>query len=79
MVRQTRKSLWAVFGGSVVALLASIASGFYGDWGPCGPATIEGMLLMTVGILGILASGAFLIGKTLLELARHALPRRGNT
>jgi hypothetical protein len=37
------------------------------------------MLLMTVGILGILASGAFLIGKALLELARHALPRRGNT
>ena len=79
MVRQTRKSLWAVFGGSVVALLASIASGFYGGWGPCGPATIEGMLLMTVGILGILASGSFLIGKALLELARHALPRRGNT
>ena len=78
-MRQMRKSLWAVLGGSVVALLASIATGFYGGWGPCGPATIEGMLLMTVGILGILASGSLLMGRALLELARYVLPRRGNT
>jgi len=78
-MRQTRMSLRAVLGASVVALLASIVTGFYGGWGPCGPATIEGMLLMTVGILGILASGSLLMGRALLELARYVLPRRGNT
>ena len=53
-MRQTRRPLWVVLGLSVLALLTSIATGFYGGWGPCGPATIEGMILMTVGILGIL-------------------------
>jgi len=47
---------------------------FYGGWGPCGPATIEGMLLMSVGILGVLGGGSLLVGKTLLGLARDVLP-----
>ena len=59
-----------------MALLGAIGTGFYGGWGPCGPATVEGMLLMTVGILGILGSGASLIGKTLLGLAHHVFQRR---
>ena len=62
-----------------MALLASIGTGFYGGWGPCGPATIEGMLLMSVGILGILGSGSLLIGKMLLGLARDVLRRSANT
>ena len=76
---QTRKRLWVVLGLSALALLASIGTGFYGGWGPCGPATIEGMLLMSVGILGILGSGSLLIGKTLLGLARDVLRRSANT
>jgi hypothetical protein len=74
-----RKSLWAILGLSVVALIASIGAGFYGGWGPCGPATIEGMLLMTVGIIGILGSGSLLAAKALLGLARHVAQRRVDT
>jgi len=76
---QTRKRLRVALGLSALALLASIGTGFYGGWGPCGPATIEGMLLMSVGILGILGSGSLLIGKTLLGLARDVLRRSANT
>jgi hypothetical protein len=47
--------------------------------GPCRPATIEGMLLMSVGILGILGSGSLLIGKMLPGLARDVLRRSANT
>jgi hypothetical protein len=54
------KVRWLFLGVSVLALLASIGSGLYGGWGPCGPATLEGMILMAVGILGILGSGALL-------------------
>jgi hypothetical protein len=75
----TRKRLWVVLGLSALALLAAIGTGFYGGWGPCGPATIEGMLLMSVGILGVLGSGSLLIGKTLLGLARDVLRRSANT
>ena len=78
-MRQMRKPLWAGLGLSVLALLASIATGFYGGWGPCGPATIEGMILMTVGILGILGSGSLLVGKTVVGVARHVLQRGSDT
>ena len=74
-MRQTRRPLWVVLGLAVLALVASIATGFYGGWGPCGPATIEGMILMTVGILGILGSGSLLVGKTVVGVARHVLQR----
>jgi len=37
------------------------------------------MVLMTVGILGILGSGALLIGKALLGLAHHVSQRRADT
>jgi len=72
-----RKRLWVVLGISILALLASIGSGFYAGWGPCGPATIEGILLMIVGILGILGSGSLLIGTAVLGLARDVLQRSG--
>ena len=75
----TRKRLWVVLGLSALALLASIGTGFYGGWGPCGPATIEGMRLMSVGILGVLGSGSLLIGKTLLGLARDVWRLSANT
>jgi hypothetical protein len=75
-MRPTRNALWVVLGLSVLALIASIGTGFYGGWGPCGPATIEGMLLVTAGILGILGSGSLLIGKALLGLARRVLQCR---
>ena len=78
-MRQMRKPLWAVLGLSVLALLASIATGFYGGWGPCGPGTIEGMILMTVGILGILGSGSLLGGKAVVGVARHVLQRSSDT
>lgn len=78
-MRQMRKPLWAGLGLSVLALLASIATGFYGGWGPCGPATIEGMILMTVGILGILGSCSLLVGKTVVGVARHVLQRGSDT
>ena len=78
-MRQMRKPLWAVLGLSVLALLASIATGFYGGWGPCGPATIEGMILMTVGILGILGSGSLLVGKAVVGVARHVVQRSSDT
>ena len=70
-MRHTRKPLWVAFGLSVLALLASIGTGFYRGWGPCGPATVGGMLLMTAGILGILGSASLLLGKALLARARH--------
>jgi hypothetical protein len=76
---QMRKPLWAVLGLSILALLASIATGFYGGWGPCGPATIEGMILMTVGILGILGSGSLLVGKAVVGVARHVLQRSSDS
>jgi hypothetical protein len=78
-MRQTRRPLWVVLGLSVLALLASIATGFYGGWAPCGPATIEGMILMTVGILGILGSGSLLVGKAVVRVARHVLQRSSDT
>jgi hypothetical protein len=78
-MRQTRRPLWVVLGLSVLALLASIATGFYGGWGPCGPATIEGMILMTVGILGLLGSGSLLVGKAVVRGARHVLQRSNDT
>jgi len=78
-MRPTRKPLWVVLGISVLALLSSIGTGFYRGWGPCGPASVEGMLLMTIGILGVLGSGLLLIGNTLLGLARHVWQRIGNT
>jgi hypothetical protein len=71
-----RRRLWVALGLSVLALLVAIGTGFYGGWGPCGPATVEGMFLMAVGILGILGSGALLIGKTLLRLAHQVFQRR---
>jgi hypothetical protein len=74
-MRNMRGRLWIAFGLSALALLAAIGTGFYGGWGPCGPATVEGMVLMTVGILGILGSGALLIGKALLGLAHHVFQR----
>ena len=74
-----RMRVWVVLGLSVLALLAAIGTGFYGGWGPCGPATGEGMLLMAVGILGTLASGAVLIGKALLGLAQRAFERGADT
>ena len=78
-MRNMRGRLWTAFGLSALALLAAIGTGFYGGWGPCGPATVEGMVLMTVGILGILGSGALLIGKALLGLAHHVFQRRADT
>ena len=78
-MRDTRMRVWVVLGPSVLALLAAIGTGFYGGWGPCGPATVEGMVLMTVGILGILGSGALLFGKALLGLAHHVFQRRADT
>jgi hypothetical protein len=77
-MRNMRGRLWIVFGLSALALLAAIGTGFYGGWGPCGPATVEGMVLMAVGILGILGSGALLIGKALLGLVHHVFQRRVN-
>jgi hypothetical protein len=53
-MRRTQKRLWIVLGASVLALFASLGMGFFGGWGPCGPATVEGIILMTVGILGVL-------------------------
>jgi hypothetical protein len=50
-MRPTRKTLWVALGVSVLALRVSVGTGFYGGWSPRGPATIEGMLLMNVGIL----------------------------
>jgi len=78
-MRNMRGRLWIAFGLSALALLAAIGTGFYGGWGPCGPATVEGMVLMTVGILGILGSGALLIVKALLGLAHHVFQRRADT
>ena len=78
-MRNMRGRLWTAFGLSALALLAAIGTGFYGGWGPCGPATVEGMVLMTIGILGILGSGALLIGKALLGLAHHVFQRRADT
>jgi len=78
-MKNMRVRLWIGFGLSTLALLAAIGTGFYGGWGPCGPATVEGMVLMTVGILGILGSGAFLIGKVLLGLAHRVFHRRADT
>ena len=66
-------------GVSVLALLSSIGTGFYGGWGPCGPATVEGMILMIVGVLGVLGSGMLLIGSAMLGLARNVWQRVGNT
>jgi uncharacterized membrane protein len=74
-MRQTRRPLWVVLGLSVLTLLASIATGFYGGWGPCGPATIEGMILMTVGIIGILASASLLVRKAVVGVARDVTAR----
>jgi hypothetical protein len=76
-MRPIRKSLWISLGVSVLALLAAIGTGFYHGWGPCGPATAEGMILMTVGILGVLGSGGLLVGNALLGLARNAWRRPG--
>ncbi len=56
-----------------------MGTGFYGGWGPCGPATVEGMILMIVGILGVLGSGALLVGSAMLGLARSVWHRIGNT
>jgi hypothetical protein len=78
-MRNVRMRAWVAFGLSVVALLAATGTGFYGGWGPCGPATVEGMLLMTVGILGVLGSGALLIGKALRRVAHHVFQRRADT
>ena len=78
-MRNMRGRLWTAFGLSALALLAAIGTGFYGGWGPCGPATVEGLVLMTVGILGILGSGALLIGKALLGLGHHVFQRRADT
>ena len=78
-MRNVRMRVWVAFGLSVVSLLAAIGTGFYGGWGPCGPATVEGMLLMTVGILGVLGSGALLIGKALRGVADHVFQRRADT
>jgi len=78
-MKNMRGRLWIAFGLSALALLAAIGTGFYGGWGPCGPATVEGMVLMTVGILGILGSGALLFGKALLGLAHHVFQRRADT
>lgn len=78
-MKLTRKRLWTVLGASVLALLAAVGTGFYGGWGPCGPATIEGMLLMIVGILGVLGSGVLLIGNAVVGLARHAWQRIADT
>jgi hypothetical protein len=78
-MRNVRMRVWLAFGLSVVALLAAIGTGFYGGWGPCGPATVEGMLLMTVGIVGVLGSGALLIGKVLRRVAHHVFRRRADT
>jgi hypothetical protein len=69
-MRGMRMRAWIASGLSVVALLGAVANGFYAGWGPCGPATVEGLVLMTVGILGMLGSGALLIGKALRGLAR---------
>jgi len=71
--------VWVAFALSVLGLLAAIGTGFYGGWGPCRPATVEGMLLMTVGILGVLGSGALLIGWTLRGVADHVFQRRTDT
>ena len=78
-MRNVRMRVWVALGLSVLALLAAIGTGFYGGWGPCGPATVEGMLLMTVGILGVLGSGALLIGKALRGVAHHVFQRRADT
>ena len=78
-MRPTRKTLWVVLGVSVLPLLGSVRTTLYGDWGPCGPATIAGMLLMTVGILGFLGSGLLITGNALLGLARHVWRRIGST
>jgi hypothetical protein len=78
-MRSTRKLLWISLAVSVLALLASIGTGFYHGWGPCGPATIEGMILMTAGMLGILGSGVLLIGNPLLGLACNVWQRFGKT
>jgi len=78
-MRNMRRRLWVAFGLSGLALLVAISTGFYGGWGPCGPATVEGMFLMAVGILGILGSGALLIGTALLGRAHHVFRRRADT
>ena len=78
-IRHSRRPLWVVLGLSVLALLASIAMGFNGGWGPCGPGTIEGMILMTLGILGILGSASLLVGKAVVGAARHLLQRSSDT
>jgi hypothetical protein len=78
-MRPTRKTLWVVLGASVLALLGSVGTTLYGGWGPCGPAKIEGMLLMTVGILGVLGSGLLITGDALLGFARHVWRRIGST
>ena len=75
-MRRTQKLLW-MLAVSILALLASIGTGFYHGWGPCGPATIEGMILMTAGMLGILGSGVLLIGNALFGLALNAWRRLG--
>ena len=78
-MRRTQKRLWIVLGASVLALFASLGMGFFGGWGPCGPATVEGIILMTVGILGVLGSGSLLIGGTLFGFARHVWRRIGSS
>jgi hypothetical protein len=78
-MRNARTRAWVVLGLSVVALLAAIGTGFYGGWGPCGPATVEGMLLMTIGILGILGSSALLICRALFGPAHDVLRGRADT
>jgi hypothetical protein len=77
-VRPMRKRIWMAFGVSVLVLLAAVGIGFYGGWGPCGPSTVEGMLLMIVGILGVLGSGVLLIGSALLGFLRHVWQRSEN-
>jgi hypothetical protein len=77
-MRSMRRRLWVAFGLSGLALLAAIGTGFYGGWGPCGPATIEGMLF-TVGILGVLGTGVLLIGTAVRRLAHHVFRRCADT